>query len=351
MNDQQSIYDVLKPLSILSQDSIWLTSTLSLSRNISNFKFLDLLDNQQKLSIIEIFTKAFQQINNLKDFSIRKSSSISPITREFISEKFFLNWPSENIQDQAFLIDHSNSLFVGINFSDHLLLHLITPSQEIENSWKQLITLDNCIHKQVNYAFSEDFGFLTVNPKSCGTAFTLSIYLHTPAIFWNKALYDLLEDDDIKFFGLGNQQGNFLGDILILRNAKTLGISEENTFSSLRIWCHKIIGLENKLKKLLFKQKDKKLLDAIIRSVGLLTHSYELSLEESLKAISLIKLGVDLNIVNKSNLNLNNMILDFHRSHLIFSSNNYDKNLSKEEILILRSKITKSFATKLSLTT
>lgn len=348
MNEQKSIYDALSSISPLSQDPIWLTSTLSLSRNISSFKFLDLLDSQQKLDIIEIFTNTFQQIDSLKNYSIKKTSTILPIERELISEKFFLNWSIENIQDQAFLIDPLNSLFIGINFSDHLLLQLITPSQEIESSWEKFIDLDNSIHKQVNYAFSEDLGFLTVDPKRCGTAFTLSMYLHTPAIFWSRALYDILEDDDIKFCSLDNQQ-NFLGDILILRNTKTLGISEENIFSSLRIWCHKIIGLENKLRKSLINKNDKKLLDLIIRSLGLLTHSYELSLEESLKAISFIKLGIDLNIITKPNLNLNDIILKLHRSHLIFSSNNHNKNLSKEEILILRSKMIKSFAKELSL--
>lgn len=349
MSDQESFYDALCPIVPLSQDSIWLTSTLSCSRNISSFKFLDSLETQQKQNIIEIFTNAFTQIPIFKNCSIKKASAITPLNRELIAEKFFLTWPIDNLQDQAFFVDSVNSLFVGINFSDHLLLYLITSSQDIENSWKQLITLDNDIHKQVNYAFSEDFGFLTVDPKQCGTAFTLSIYLHTPAIFWNKALCDLLEDDNIKFYGLGNQQQEFLGDILILRNTKTLGISEENILSSLRIWCHKIMGLENKLRKQLLSQNNKKLLDLIIRSLGLLTHSYELSLEESLKAISLIKLGIDLNIIEKPNLNLNDIILHLHRSHLIFSSNNHNKILSKEEVLILRSEVIKPLAEKLSL--
>ncbi len=83
-----------------------------------------------------------------------------------------------------------------------------------------------------------------------------------------------------------------------ISNRQTLGISEREIIKNLKIIVEKIIEQERKARKLLAKD-ELDLQDIIYRSYGILTNCRKISLEETRKLLSNIKLGTDLGILQE----------------------------------------------------
>ncbi|MEG0036883.1 MAG: hypothetical protein RSB82_00860 [Victivallaceae bacterium] len=356
-NSENTIECLMKARAALNLHNVWFASTLSLSRNFSNFKFKDRLTSEQCHAIDQLVLDTCRQnpgtINNPV---LIKTKDLTPWQKEIFLEHFLFNQGLSNPEMTAFIKDDSMSFCIALNVTDHVILHLIDFNQDLENNWSRLNQIDSAFHKQVGFAFADDFGFLTTNPKYCGTGLSLGIFLHLPLLFELKKFNELIEEkNELTYANFDGEIGNLLteplhfpGNIVMIRNSCSLGLTEENIISSIRIWCTKAMVAELGLRKTLLTEDNQLLKDKVMRALGLITHSYQLELSEALNAFSLIKLGLEIGwLENKDNTSIiTQAFWNIRRAYLMVNQSTPTNTPNPDEITKIRSKYLRDLCSK-----
>ncbi|MBJ7449030.1 MAG: protein arginine kinase [Parachlamydiales bacterium] len=318
-----------------SSNPIWLATTYRLHRNLSKYHFpakLDAATQQQVMQFILAATKSYTTL-------YLKAEDLSPLNKQLLYEHFLAAQAFQQSQTgEGFAIDEKGELFFLFNAQDHLQIQLNDASNEIEKGWNRLSRIDTDLSKVLHFAFSPRFGYLTANPDQCGTALITSLYLHVPALIHTDLINETLNkysDDRVMVSSLQGSATDLIGDIVTLQNHYKLGISEEEIISSLRTFGTKLVNDETSARQKIKKDNSALIKNKVSRAYGLVKHSYELDTAECLSAISLCKLGVDLEwIKGVSQKDLNHLLFNCQRAHLLAQLKKED--LSQQELLVQR---------------
>lgn len=332
-----------------NKNAIWIASTVRLCRNIEKFKFPQKLEAERKSQVLQLTSKTFLQAPGLLNPYILKADSISPAEKEFLIEHFLL---FEGFQEAgagaAFGLDETGETITLFNIKEHLQIQATDCSGDIEKSWAKVVAIENKLASEVNFAFSPKFGYLTADPLHAGTGLLVSAFLHVPALIHQHTLREHLEKEKaegIVTTGLQGSPDDLVGDILMLRNIHTLGLNEETIISCVRNSILRIVVAEKEARSKIKASQDLFFKDHICRAIGLLKYSYRLDAQESLNALSFLKLGIELGWVKGMSIEeINTLFFDSRRSHLIYLLHNED---SKADIAPQRAEYLREKAAKL----
>lgn len=318
----------------LNDNHIWLGSTLTFLRNLEKFKFPGKLGDDKRKQIVALIGKDLLVDKDLKNPQLIKAEEMPPIEKEFLMEHFLSTQDFHQAHvGEAFVLDESGEFVAILNVRDHITLQWIDCREELEKAWERLVNVEKNLTNNLNFAFSSRFGFLTSDPAQCGTGFFVYIFLHLPALLYSHQLNEVMEkykDETIEQTGLHGDPQDMIGDIVVFHNRYTLGLTEENVLASLRTLATKLL-VEEKSARLRIKQKeDSDIKDKISRAYAVLLHSYQIEAVEALNAISLLKLGLDLEWVSHtSHADLNALLFNCRRAHLLC---HYGQRLTQDEI-------------------
>lgn len=307
----------------IEKDSIWLSSSFLLKRNLGRYYFPPKMSEGQMLQVIDIFKEALFKRSELQQPLLLRAETLSGMDKEFLFEHFLCPESFQNtLSGQAFIIDASSRFFAQINIQDHLQLQLTDAKGEWEQVWNTLSKLDTDLAASLEFAFSPRFGYLTADPANCGTALRATCYLHVSALVHTGQLQEAIlkqKEENIEASGILGNMEELVGDLLVLRNRYTLGMTEENFLHSLHATAMKLALSERTIRTHLQQTKSDEMKDHVSRSYGLLVHSYQLQTKEALNALSLLKLGVDLGWVEGiSPLKINALFFQSQRAHLSY---------------------------------
>lgn len=320
-----------------NDNNIWLASTINLHRNIEKFNFPGKLNTDKRKQVVSLLSKEILPLKTLQNPTLIRAEDIGPLEKEFLVEHFLSN--DNFIQahsGEAFIVDDTGQFLASFNLRDHLHLQLIDCKGELENAWNTLLKIETTIGQNISFAYNAKYGFLTADMGNCGTALIVSIYLQLPALVHTEKLDEVLEknaDESIALYGIQGDPTEIIGDVLVIQNNYTLGVTEEMIIANLRSFTTKILVEEHSARSGIKSSNSVDAKDKISRAFGILTHSYQIDAIEALNAISLIKLGVEMEwIEGISREAINNLFFNCRRSHLL--SQFPDKtNLTQEEII------------------
>ena len=192
---------------------------------------------------------------------------------------------------------------VMVNEEDHLRLQVIRSGLDLADAWRQAGEIDDLIEAEVDYAFSPRLGYLTACPTNVGTGIRFSVMLHLPAL---RMAGDI---DKVKhaaadmslavrgFYGEGSEAS---GDFYQISNQTTLGKSEQQLLEELgeRI-LPEVIDYERQSRRVLLEKRRWQIEDAAHRAFGVLRHARLLGTEESMKLLSVVRLGISLGVIDQ----------------------------------------------------
>ncbi len=300
---------------------IWPASSFTLHRNLARYNFPPKLQAPQSMRIFNALQETLISACNLDKPKLLKADEITPLDKEFLFEHFLCFESFQNTTGaQGFIIDESAKFLALINIEDHLQIQLLDSTGAWENTWNTLNKIESAIGEKLDFAFSPKFGYLTSDPNISGTALIVQIFLHLPALIHTGKLQEALvkqkEEEVVATSLLGNID-EILGDIVVLKNNYTLGISEENILRALHMTAMKLMALEKGQRTQLKSESNADIKDQISRAYGLLLHSYQLQTKETLDALSLLKLGIDLGLVTGvSDSKINDIFFKCRHAHL-----------------------------------
>ena len=328
-----------------NDNPIWLGSTLNMYRNIEKFKFPSKLDEERRKQILSLLSKELLSMEGFVQPAFFKAEDLTSLQKEYLAEHFLSN---QNLHSagigEAFILDERGDKMVSLNLRNHLQFEYIDSKNELENSWNQLVKIETFLGKTISYAFNPTFGFLTADLTQCGTALIVSVYLQLSALIHTDRIDDVLEklvDESFDVTGIQGSPTEIIGDILVLSNNYTLGLSEENIISSIRSISTKLVVEEHGARNQIKHKDNSEIKDKISRAYGILIHSYQIEAVEALNAISLLKLGLEFGWLEGITLTeLNQLFFNCRRAHLLCQ---YNEKVSQEEITHRRAEFIHKF--------
>jgi protein arginine kinase len=195
----------------------------------------------------------------------------------------------------------NKSISIMINEEDHLRIQCIKRGLKIYESYKEIFKIEKNLEKKIRFAYDKDFGYLTSCPTNLGTALRISIIAHLPALVVSSKIEDFIKNLSkigCSIRGFFGENSEVIGNLFQISNQISLGKYEEQIVEEMNAICLNIIEEENKAKYYLMETKPAGVEDSIYRSYGMVKYAKMLSYGESLEILSMLKLGLDLGIIN-----------------------------------------------------
>jgi protein arginine kinase len=302
-------------------NSIWLASTLCLHRNINKFHFPNRLDVEKRRLVANLILGALRGSSALAGLITYSGEDLSPLDRDLLAEHFLVFEPMKDSQHGHYYgIEDTGSLLIQVNAKDHLELHTVEVADDLEKALSRLVAVERDVEKKLPFSFSQQFGYLTSDPFQCGTALQVCAYLHIPALVFRGILAQSFEKESQEGLSFTSLQGNpedLIGDLLVIRNRYTIGVTEEVILSAIRNTVLRIIMEEKAFRLKMQEDKDDRAIDRVSRAIGILQHSFTIDTGESLRALSLLKFGIELGWIKGMGVEeVNEIFFDCRRAHL-----------------------------------
>lgn len=284
------------------QGDIILSSRIRLARNLEGVPFPN--RNYGK-DLAEVVEKVRQVLLTLtasgEQYQLIEMDQLSQLEQSVLVEKHLIS-PNlvNNALHRAVLVGFDGSVSIMINEEDHLRIQCLEPGLDLKAALAKANKIDDLLEESLNFAFSEQLGYLTACPTNVGTGMRASCMLHLPALVISKQINRIIAAATQLglavrgFYGEGTEA---IGNIFQISNQLTLGFTEEEIVDSLNSVVQQIVDQERAARQLLVTQSEQALVDRLWRSYGILRYARSMSGQEALSRLSEVRLGIDLGII------------------------------------------------------
>lgn len=316
-----------------------ISSRIRLARNLVGFPFLAKVDAEQRGAIQEVICAAIRHSEISDKFFYVKLDQANDLDRQLLVERHLISRDhagSEGARGVA--VSHDETVALMINEEDHLRIQVLRSGLQLDLAWEQIDRIDDQLEQQVDYAFSEQFGYLTACPTNVGTGIRVSVMLHLPALKLTgeiERVFRAARDMRLAVRGLYGEGTEASGDLYQVSNQATLGKAEEQIIDEFKNnVIPRIIEYETKARQLLLEQRSVLLEDKIFRAMGMLRHARSISSEEAMLLLSHVRMGVNLGRIEDLTIKtINELFLMIQPAHLQAIS---DKRLDGDQRSVIR---------------
>ena len=325
-------------------NNIIISSRIRLARNIKEYPFYKFLNRENAREITEKVKNAiFNGISNGdKYFQFIDMEKVSDLEKIAMIENHLISLDFlNNDLPKGLILENGKELSIMINEEDHIRIQSIEFGNNIEKAFKTANKIDDLIEEKIDYAFDEDFGYLTSCLTNVGTGMRASFMIHIPMLEKYNQINDIAQSISkfgMTIRGIYGEGSQALGGIYQISNQATLGKTEEELIANIKNITLQIIEKEKFLREKIKNESNIDLIDKIYRSYGILKNCKKISNDEALNHLSNIWLGMYYKILNKdlSKTNIYNIMMMIQPANLIKKFNKLDE---KEQFEIYRAKL------------
>lgn len=281
---------------------IVLSTRIRLARNFQN-KTFPMIAKEPDLEEVNNYIKQYYAEKTFKEYknlSFLKMENLSHIEKRVLVEKHLISPHLTKVNRSAVLVSENEQLSIMINEEDHIRIQLYFPGFQLQKTLEDAFQLDDWLEEHIDYAFDEDWGYLTSCPTNVGTGMRASVMIHLPALVITKKINKMIPAINQLGFvvrGIYGEGSEALGNIFQISNQITLGKSEENIIEDLESVIVKLIEQEREARKMLLQKSNIQVENQIFRSYGILKYGRIIESKEAAGRISNVRLGIDLGII------------------------------------------------------
>lgn len=313
-----------------------------LARNVAGYPFVNRASDSQCRELMDL-SRQVLLANDMPQGMIWVDLNASTardrkllVERHLISKKL-----DESKCRRAVAISGDESLSIMVNEEDHLRMQVIAPGLELSGALQRITSIDDTIEKKVDYAFSPRWGYLTACPTNVGTGIRFSVMLHLPALKITNEIERLrraAKDLHLAVRGYYGEGSDSAGDFYQISNQVTLGRSEEELLDEFqnRI-LPQIIAYEREARRALIERSPTLLDDRTHRALAILRTARLLGVEEAMKLLSRVRLGIHTGRLTTVDPNIiNQLFLQVQPAHLQLQT---DSDLNPDQLREARARI------------
>lgn len=311
-----------------ADSDVCVSTRIRLARNAADIPFAPKYTDEQAADIAFKVREALSE----KNFEFLNLDNAPELNVGALVEEHMISPEMTKGKNKSVMLDKNSTVSIMMGEEDHIRLQVILPGFDLDGAYKKADELDDLIAEKVNFAYHEEYGFLTRCVTNTGTGMRASVMLYLPAIRMAGRMNQLIGEVGklgLTFRGVYGEGSDSKGDMYQLSNQITLGISEEKIIEKLKSVTNQIVKTERELRaKFLEKGRDE-LEDKVWRAYGTLKYAKILTSGECSKLLSTVKLGVCLGILKEVDLDkVNELIVTCEPAHISLAAG---KALSAEE--------------------
>ena len=304
------------------ESDIVISSRVRLARNLARYPFLTRASDEQRAEVHEVIRRALNRIGLVSNGHCYVDlAATNDLTSRFLLERHLISRELANGSGgRGVLFSRSETLSLMVNEEDHLRIQAIRAGFQADAAFQDLVPLDEGLDRDLEFAFSERFGYLTACPTNVGTGMRASVMLHLPALVFTKQI-DKVFASVTKinlavrgFYGEGTQAS---GDFYQISNQVTLGVAEDHILQLLQRIVPRIVAYEREVRDHLLDKDRVQLEDKVWRAFGLLKAARKITSEETMDLLSSVRLGVNLGLLPELDIStVNELFILTQPAHL-----------------------------------
>lgn len=287
-----------------------LSTSVTLARNIEGVKFPSSLSGGERREVCGSVIEALRKTAAGNGFSCDVFLRGTPFfgnTLLCLCEGGMIPWddPEGCDADAVVHIKDSggHSVFVCVNADDHLLICTAQPGAAAEKCLETADRFDTLLSRNLPYAFSDTFGFLTSSVQYAGTGLEIETEIAIPGLYLlgeNEPVLRALEDLGIGAEGVVPEGGASSQPVVRIYSRGTLGTREAAVAGEMGKAAAEICRCEaNALRRI---EGTPLLCDYIARALSVIKSARLLGRHEATELLAAAMLGVRLGIVRKASM-------------------------------------------------
>lgn len=318
-----------------NNSDVVLYSKIRLARNIADTTFPSRMSKELKRSVSKRIWATIKSSKFANEFDLVNLADVSDACALSYAEKNLI-YPSfaQNKENSSFMLSKDENASIMLCEEDHIRINSFVAGQDLNKAYKTANELDDVFIDSLNIAFDDRLGFLTSSPINLGTGLKATLVLHLPALAKRDAIYKLSSMVGKLGLTLREMYKDGAGDIYLLSNQVSLGLSEQSAIDNINAICDQIVKQERSARETLkdsFEFEDK-----AYRTLGILKMARILDTTEFLNCLSMVRLGVSLGYFDIDYSDIGDMLYTLQDATLLYSSN---ADLSKGTLAKLRAKL------------
>ncbi len=291
------------------KDGIVISTRIRLARNIKNTPFPTLLTGEARDKVKTTLEEAITKSNSTlsKDFTLYKLDEVSPVEKRAMVEEHLISPQMVKGTQKSVLINKDKTMSIMLMEEDHIRLQIIMAGMELDKAYDLADKVDDVMEESLDYAFSEEFGYLTACPTNAGTGLRASVMMHLPALVMTGNIARVLQSFSgmgVAVRGLYGEGTNAEGAMYQISNSITLGLSEKELIEKLKTVVERIEKMEIQARERLMTDHKETFIDKIMRSYGVLKYAHKVTSQEAKTMLSDCLLGKNMGIIkNEGGMN------------------------------------------------
>lgn len=326
------------------QHDIVLSSRIRLARNLAAGLFPTLGKPAALNALLDQVFAALKS-TRLKDAAFLRLSELDGGDRRFLVERHLI---SPHLAQRGgaggVAFDAAESLSLMVNEEDHLRLSSVSPGLSLKTSWEAADALDNELSERLDFAFRDDWGYMTACPTNLGTGLRASCLVHLPVLGMSgelNALLEMLPRAGLTARGLYGEGTKVIGDWFQISNNVSLGRSESELITAVEKSVAKLCERERRARQSAASgPRAARWRDLVHRAAGILGSARLLSSEEAYQHLSHLRAGLSMGEKLPGDIKtVNELLLVIQPAHLEMRAR---RELSPEERDAARAELIRS---------
>ena len=276
---------------------IVISSRIRLARNLRGHRFGIQGDPDERLAIEEEVRGGLARTQFDEEMLYIPLAEAPPLDAEVLVERHLISKELARSEGPRGVCHApSENVSIMVQEEDHLRIQVLRSGLQLEAAWEAADAADTRISKHLEYAFSSRYGYLTCCPTNVGTGMRASVMLHLPALVYTKHVEKVFQAGakmSLAVRGLYGEGTQPSSDFFQISNQVCLGVAEADVIDRLQRVVPQFIQYERKVREALLDSDREALEDKCWRAYALLRSARTITSEETLEALSAVRLGVN----------------------------------------------------------
>jgi len=270
-----------------------ISSRVRLARNLERFPFVNRATAEERTAVLEEVRQAFQAEPLFRECAWCRLEEMDPIARGLLVERRLMS-PDflQGSQERGLILDTKGIVSVMVNEEDHLRIQVLLGRMSLCEALRIASAIDRALYC-LEFAFDQEFGFLTSCPTNVGTGLRASAMLHLPALKMSRAMPEIIAQSGrlgLVVRGAYGEGTTSAGALYQVSNQVTLGLTPEELTEKVEAVGSRLVEQESRARETLFNGS-RDLEDRIWRAWGILVYARRLGLAEAMECLSLLRMA------------------------------------------------------------
>jgi protein arginine kinase len=278
------------------QSDVVVSTRIRLARNVRAFPFAARMNEERSEELCELIQARLKDTPATRGLKFLPLKKTSDVCRDALLERFLISRELASSRfDRGVSFDDDESVSVMINEEDHLRLQSLRSGLDLQNAFDRMLTVDRALEETIEFAYSEDLGYLTSCPTNVGTGLRVSVMMHLPGLAMAqrevKKVFNVASRLNLAVRGLHGEGTQASGAFFQVSNQITLGRTERELLEDLGDVVPQIVDFERNVRTKLFESKSEEMDGRVDAAHELLTSGGAIPVEPAVSALSTLLLA------------------------------------------------------------